>query len=82
MENDSFVLDTHIWISIFHNNYTERLIDSLIEKQFTLYSCSEQQKEMNHIFHFPEIKILLPKKISAYTNAIGQLSIITETQKR
>ncbi len=82
MENDSFVLDIHIWISIFHNNYSERLIDALIEKQFTLYASTELQKEFLHVAHYPEIKKLLPEKISFYSNLIEQLSIFIEPEKR
>ena len=82
MENDSFVLDIHIWISIFHNNQTERLIDSLTEKQFTLYACRELQKEFEHVAHYPEIKKLLPEKISFYVNLIKQLSVFVEPEKR
>ncbi|MBX7140918.1 MAG: hypothetical protein K1X63_07560 [Chitinophagales bacterium] len=38
------MLDTHVWVSIFHRNRIEDLIDAVIEKGITLVSTSEQEK--------------------------------------
>jgi len=83
MEENSFVLDTHVWVSIFHRNKTEELLDALIENGITLVSTTEQEKELLHILHdYPEVKELLPGNPKDYAALLTSITQSFSSQKR
>ena len=82
MVGNNFVIDTHIWISIFHRNRNEKFIDSLQEKGIVIFSCDEQCKELLDVIHRPELKGLVTKQTEEYIYFIDAVSEILETQKR
>ncbi len=47
MAANSYVLDTHVWISLFHKNRKENLIDALIEKDLIIVSAEQQSISSN-----------------------------------
>ena len=83
MAENSFVLDTHVWVSIFHRNKAEQLLDELIEKDIRLMSTPEQEKELLHIIHdYPEVKELLPGKAEEYLQFLASITQSFLSQKR
>src|ERR1700722_13932416 len=78
-----FVLDTNIWIGIFHKNRVEKLIESLIEHDFILVSASEQHKEFLHILHFyDKLQKLLKGDYDSYIDMMVAISETKKTSKR
>ena len=82
MAGNKFVIDTHIWISIFHRNRNEKLIDSLQEKDIIIVSCDEQCKELLDVIHRPKLEDLVTKSPDEYIAFIDAISEIYESQKR
>jgi putative PIN family toxin of toxin-antitoxin system len=77
-----FVLDTHIWISIFHRNRTELLIDALENMDITIVSSDEQCKEILDVVSTPNLQGIVNKKPLDYVFYISTISEIYESQKR
>lgn len=82
MAENRFVLDTHVWISIFHTNRNEKLIDSLQEDDIIIISCDEQCKELLDVIHRPQMQGLVTKSPDEYIAFIDAVSEIYESQKR
>ncbi len=78
-----FVLDTNIWIGIFHKNRVGKLIESLIENDFILVSASEQHKEFLHVlFFYDKIQKLLKDDYDSYIDMMIAIAETKETSKR
>lgn len=83
MEENNFVLDTHVWVSIFHRNRIEDLIDAVIEKGITLVSTSEQEKELLHIINdYEEVRQLLRGNADDYARQLTSMTESFPSQKR
>jgi putative PIN family toxin of toxin-antitoxin system len=83
MQQNKFVLDTNIWIGVFHKNRVDKLIDSIIVKDYILISCKEQHKEFLHILYYYErIQKLLKEDYNSYIDLISAITDTHETNKR
>ena len=83
MEENRLVLDTHVWVSIFHRGREEDLINAISEKGLLLVSCEEQIKEFSHIAETKEQVIkMLPSKSAEYPPFIRLITQFAQTQKR
>lgn len=83
MEENKLVLDTHVWVSIFHKNREVDLIDVIPSKSLLLISCEEQLKEFKHIALTNEkVKQMLPSKPEEYIKFIRGITQLFESQKR
>ncbi len=76
-----FVLDTHIWFSIFHTNRTELFIDAIEQLEISIISSDEQCKEILDVATRPELKII-NRKPEEYILFINSIAEIYESQKR
>jgi putative PIN family toxin of toxin-antitoxin system len=77
-----YVLDTHVWISIFHGGKNEFLLDALLNNSITLISTAEQEKEFLHVLHYPAVQELLPGKPEGYRAFLKSISIHFPSKKR
>ncbi len=82
MAANSYVLDTHVGVSIFHKKRKEALIDALIEKDLIIISASEQEKEFLHVTHYPEIAQLLLGNPENYVQYLESIAGMFSTGKR
>jgi putative PIN family toxin of toxin-antitoxin system len=83
MEENRVVLDTHVWVSIFHKNREEDLIDAIPSKKLLLITCEEQLKEFLHIAATKEeLKSMLSSKPRTYVQFIRSITQICHTEKR
>ncbi|MEO8147487.1 MAG: putative toxin-antitoxin system toxin component, PIN family [Bacteroidia bacterium] len=78
----NFVLDTHVWISIFSNQQFEKNLIRLTDNRLRIYSFSEQLKEFADVHNkHPKISKMLPLKTQDYVNALRLTSFQIETVK-
>jgi putative PIN family toxin of toxin-antitoxin system len=83
MVESKFSLDTNIWIGIFHKKRIDRFIESLIEKNFLLFSCTEQHKELLHVLYFYDhLQQIIKPPYEDYVEIIKALSETKRTNKR
>ncbi len=83
MVENKLVLDTHVWVSIFHKHREEDLIDAISFKRLLLISCHEQLKEFNHIATSKEqVRKMLSSTPENYLQFISGVAEIKHTQKR
>lgn len=82
MAGNRFVLDTHVWISIFHTNSSERLIDSMQENELVIVSCDEQCKELLDVIHRPHLQGIVTRPPDEYITFINAITEIYDSQKR
>ncbi len=81
---NSFVADTHIWISFFYRNRLEEILQKCLTKNIYFKSCNEQLKEFSAVYHYPQIKDkkLLPLSLKIYTDLLINATDSYEPQKR
>jgi putative PIN family toxin of toxin-antitoxin system len=83
MEENKVVLDTHVWVSIFHKHREEDLIDAIAAKRLLLISCDEQLKELQTIATTKEqVMKMLPAKPEDYLKFMTGVAEIRHSQKR
>ena len=83
MWKSSFTLDTHVWISIFHQNRNEKLVDAIIEKNIVLISTLEQEKELlDAIYKHEEVREMLPKPPEVYASMLNYSTEFFPSTKR
>jgi putative PIN family toxin of toxin-antitoxin system len=83
MEESKLVLDTHVWVSIFHKGREEDLVNAIPEKGLTLICCDEQLKEFHHIATTKEqVTKMLPSKPEDYVPFFHLIAQFADTQKR
>lgn len=83
MDENNFVLDTHVWISIFHKNRNEKLLNAVIENDITLISTLEQEKELlDAITKHTSLKHLLPKAPEKYSSFLRSVTFNFPSSKR
>ena len=83
MEENRLVLDTHVWVSIFHKNREEDPVNAIPEKGLLLVSCDEQLKEFLHISATKDQVIkMLGSKPEDYALFIKSVTQSSKTEKR
>lgn len=83
MGKSSYTLDTHVWISIFHQNRNEKLVDAILEKGILLISNQEQENELLDAIHkHSEVQEMLPKPPEIYASMLNYSTQFFPSTKR
>jgi putative PIN family toxin of toxin-antitoxin system len=80
---EKIVLDTHCWLSFFYRNRFEKIAQAIVDNNIFTYTCNEQIKEFRDILNkYEKVKKMLPLNENIYIEAINNLCVSFEPQKR